>query len=30
LTAFIERNNAFGTQLQEDFLMTPMAMAEAV
>lgn len=30
LTEFVERNNALGTQLQEDFLMTPIAMAEAV
>jgi uncharacterized alpha-E superfamily protein len=30
LTEFIARNNALGTQLQEDFLMVPMAMAEAV
>jgi uncharacterized alpha-E superfamily protein len=30
LTAFIERNNDLGSQIQEDFLMTPLAMAEAV
>jgi uncharacterized alpha-E superfamily protein len=30
LTEFIDRNSAFGIQLQEDFLMVPMAMAEAV
>ncbi|ODS01598.1 hypothetical protein AUC69_06305 [Methyloceanibacter superfactus] len=30
LTEFIERNNALGLQLQEDFLMVPMVMAEAV
>ncbi len=29
LTDFIETNNALGSQIQEDFLMTPMAMAEA-
>ena len=30
LTEFITRNNDLGLQLQEDFLMVPMAMAEAV
>lgn len=30
LTGFITRNNELGVQLQEDFLMTPLAMAEAV
>lgn len=30
LTTFIERNHALGSQIQEDFLMTPMMMAEAV
>ena len=30
LTEFITRNNALGFQIQEDFLMTPLAMAEAV
>ena len=30
LTEFIDRNNALGVQLQEDFLMVPMIMAEAV
>ena len=30
LTEFVERNNALGSQIQEDFLMTPLAMAEAV
>jgi len=30
LTAFVIRNNDLGLQLEEDFLMTPVAMAEAV
>lgn len=30
LTAFVTRNNDLGLQLEEDFLMTPLAMAEAV
>lgn len=30
LTRFIEDNHALGSQIQEDFLMTPMVMAEAV
>ena len=30
LTQFIKRNNELGFQIQEDFLMTPLAMAEVV
>lgn len=30
LTRFIEENHALGMQIQEDFLMTPLAIAEAV
>ena len=29
LTCFIDSNNALGVQLQDDFLMTPTAMAGA-
>lgn len=30
LTRFIENNHALGSQIQEDFLMTPLVMTEAV
>jgi hypothetical protein len=29
LTDFVANNNAFGVQLQDDFLMTPAALAGA-